>query len=183
MLPAYISHSYFRLCPRKSLDSESQQKSLVIAPTANNACGWLGAGFLCAVVKTNLCKMLAKAWCTPVIWTPSSLLTRETREGLVSGMLSRSSISSYTEEAASPYVLVTQLGPTLCDPMDCIPPASSAHDVFQARILEWVVISSSGGSSQARAQTLFSCIAVRFFTMWATSEAQPLPWRLANWFA
>ena len=33
--------------------------------------------------------------------------------------------------------------PTLCDPMDCSPPASSVHGVLQARILEWITISSS----------------------------------------
>ena len=35
----------------------------------------------------------------------------------------------------------------LCDPMDCHPPGSSVHGIFQARILEWVALSSSGGSS------------------------------------
>ena len=35
--------------------------------------------------------------------------------------------------------------PTLCDPMDCSRPGSSAHGIFQARILEWVTISSSKG--------------------------------------
>ena len=34
-------------------------------------------------------------------------------------------------------VLVTQLCPTLCDPMDCSPPGSSVHGILQARILEW----------------------------------------------
>ena len=43
--------------------------------------------------------------------------------------------------------LVTQLCPTFCGPMDCSPPGSSVHGIFQARILEWVVISYSRGSS------------------------------------
>ena len=43
--------------------------------------------------------------------------------------------------------LVAQLCPTLCGPMDCSQPGSSIHRIFQARILEWVAISSSGGSS------------------------------------
>ena len=38
-------------------------------------------------------------------------------------------------------VLVTYLCQTLCDPMDCSPPASSVHGILQARILEWVAIS------------------------------------------
>ena len=45
---------------------------------------------------------------------------------------------------------VTQLGPTLCDPMDCSPPGSSIHGIFQARVLEWVDISFSRGSSPTR---------------------------------
>ena len=50
---------------------------------------------------------------------------------------------------------------TLWDPMDCGPPGSSVHRIFQARILEWVVISSSRGSSWPRDWThdsCFSCI-------------------------
>ena len=46
------------------------------------------------------------------------------------------------------YVLeVTQSCPTLCDPMDCSLPGSSVHGIFQARVLEWVAISFSRGSS------------------------------------
>ena len=44
-------------------------------------------------------------------------------------------------------VLVAQLYPTLCNPMDCNPPGSSVHGILQARILDWVVVSSSRGSS------------------------------------
>ena len=44
----------------------------------------------------------------------------------------------------------TQLCPTPCDPMDCSPSDSSVHGTFQARILEWVVISSSRGFSPPR---------------------------------
>ena len=47
---------------------------------------------------------------------------------------------------------------TLCDPMDCNPPVSSVHESIQARILEWIVISSSGGSSRPRDQTHISCL-------------------------
>ena len=68
-------------------------------------------------------------------------------------------------------VLVAQWCPTLCDPMDCSPPGSSVHGILQARILEWVVISFSRGSSQPRDGTQVSCIAGRFFTIWATREA------------
>jgi len=44
-------------------------------------------------------------------------------------------------------VLVIQLCPTIFDPMDCSPPGSSVHGILQARILEWVAISFSRGSS------------------------------------
>ena len=47
-------------------------------------------------------------------------------------------------------VLVTQSHPILCDPMDCSPPGPSVHGISQARILEWVAIHFSKGSSQPR---------------------------------
>ena len=50
---------------------------------------------------------------------------------------------------------------------------SSMHGISQARILEWVAISFSKGSSWSRDQTGASCIAGRFFTNWATREAPP----------
>ena len=54
-----------------------------------------------------------------------------------------------------------------CDPMNCNPLDFSVHGIFQARILEWVVISFSKGSSQPRdwtSVTCISCIAGIFFT-------------------
>ena len=66
---------------------------------------------------------------------------------------------------------VTQSCLTLCDPMDCSLPGSSVRGIFQARVLEWVAISFSRGSSQPRDQTQVSCIAGRCFTVWATREA------------
>ena len=56
-------------------------------------------------------------------------------------------------------VFVSQLGPTLCNPMDPSPPGSSARGIFQARTLEWVAIPFSRGSSQPGDQTQVSCIA------------------------
>ena len=47
-------------------------------------------------------------------------------------------------------VLVAQLCPTLCEPMDYSPPGSSVLGILQARILEWVAIPFSRGSSQDR---------------------------------
>ena len=68
-------------------------------------------------------------------------------------------------------MLVTQSCPTLGDPMDRSPPGSPVHETFQARILEWVAISFSRGSSQPRDRTQVCCTAGRFFTYWATREA------------
>ena len=55
--------------------------------------------------------------------------------------------------------------------MDYSLPASSLHGILQARILEWVDVSFSRGSSQPRKRNWVSCIASRFFTDWATREA------------
>ena len=66
---------------------------------------------------------------------------------------------------------VTQLCPTLCNPMDCSLPGSSVHGIFQARILEWVAISFFRASSQPRDQTQSP-------TLWADalpSETQGKP--------
>ena len=60
-------------------------------------------------------------------------------------------------------VKVTQLCPTLCDPMDY-----TVHGILQARILEWVAFPFSRGSSQPRDRTQVSCIAGVSFTSWAT---------------
>ena len=71
--------------------------------------------------------------------------------------------------------LVTQSCPTLCDPVDCSPQGSSVHRIFQARILEWVAISCSKGSSQSRDWTFVSWvswIAGRLFTHQGNREVQ-----------
>ena len=65
--------------------------------------------------------------------------------------------------------------PTLCNPLDSSPPGSSVHGILQARILEWVAMPSSRGSSQLGDRTCVSlspALAGQFFTMSATWEAQ-----------
>ena len=64
-------------------------------------------------------------------------------------------------------VLVAQSCPTLCDPMDHSPPGSPVHGILQARILEWVAISFSRGSSGSRDRTCISG-----FLLW---QADSLP--------
>ena len=67
-------------------------------------------------------------------------------------------------------VLVPQPCVTLCDPMNCSPPGSSLHGIFQTRILEWVAIHFSTGIFPAQDRNQVSCIAgeKKFFTSWAT---------------
>ena len=60
---------------------------------------------------------------------------------------------------------------TLCDPRDQSPSGFSVHGIFQARILEWVSISSSRGSSWPRNRTCVSWIAGGFSTCWAIRKA------------
>ena len=48
---------------------------------------------------------------------------------------------------------VTQSCPTLCDPVDCSLSGSPVHGIFQARVLEWIAISFSRGSSRPRNRT------------------------------
>ena len=60
------------------------------------------------------------------------------------------------EDKIGDVCLATKLCPTLCHSMDCSPPGSSVHGISQARILEWVAISSFRGSSQPRNWTHMS---------------------------
>ena len=66
--------------------------------------------------------------------------------------------------------MCVQPGPTPCNLMNCSPPGSSAHEISQARILEWVAISFSRGSSWKRDQTHVSCIGRQILYHWTTWE-------------
>ena len=68
-------------------------------------------------------------------------------------------------------VLVVQSCLTLCDAMNRSPPGSSVHGFLQARILEWIAIPFSTGSSWPKDQGLVFCITGRFFTIWATGKS------------
>ena len=76
------------------------------------------------------------------------------------------------------YCLVAKSCPTLCDPVDCSPPGSSLCGISQVRILAWVAISFSRGSSWPRDQIQVCCIAGGFFT--AEQLRVALVWRLGN---
>ena len=75
---------------------------------------------------------------------------------------------------------VTQSYLTLSDPMDCSPPGSSVHGIFQARVLEWVAISFSTGSSQIMDRTPVSCIGRWILYCWANREIQSVTLGILN---
>ena len=81
------------------------------------------------------------------------------------------------------WIEVAQSCRTLCDPMDCSPLGSSVHGIFQARILEWVAISFSRGSSRPRDWTQVSALQADTLTSEPpgkprcnTSPLQTQPW-------
>ena len=78
-------------------------------------------------------------------------------------------------------VLVPHSRPTLCNAMGSRMWGSSLQGILQARIMEWIPVSHSRGSSQPRNQTHVSLIAGEFFTFWATREAILLHDRPINW--
>ena len=80
-------------------------------------------------------------------------------------MVKLKTLQNYYENHACMCAKLLQSCLTLCDPMDCYPPGSSVHGILQARILEWVAMPFSRGSSQHRDQTQASSIAGGFFTV------------------
>ena len=88
------------------------------------------------------------------IWTGIScigrriLYHRDTREAL--------SICMRTSVRACVLTHLNHVG--LCEPMDCGPPGSSVHGILQARILEWVAMPSSRGSSRPMGWSHISCL-------------------------
>ena len=69
-----------------------------------------------------------------------------------------------------------------CDPMDCSPPGSSVHGIFQARIRKWVAISLSRASSWPRDQIPISCVVGRFFTTEPPVKHTAIDDQKANWY-
>ena len=71
------------------------------------------------------------------------------------------------------FCLIPQLYLTLCDPMDYSPPGSSVHGISQSKILEWVAISYSRGSSWFRDGTHIS---------WVSCIGSQIPLSLSQWW-
>ena len=80
----------------------------------------------------------------------------------------------------SKWSKVVQSCPTLCDSMDCSLPGSS-YEIFQARVLEWVAISFSRGSSPPGDWTQVSHIVGRHFTVWVTGSLSFFLDQGSNW--
>ena len=79
---------------------------------------------------------------------------------------------------------VAKSSPTLCDPMECRLPGSSVHGIFQARILEWIAIFFSRGSSRFKDWTRISCSDRQILYHCTTWEALTWLWenfRLHTW--
>ena len=112
-------------------------------------------------------------------WEAFFLKVEET--GYIWRQIPGASASSLSHEDSIPCWVVCVLSHIWLfeTPRTVSPSGSSVHGILQARILEWVAISSSRGSSRPRDQTCISwvsCTAGRFFTAWATGEqAQRFP--------
>ena len=101
------------------------------------------------------------------VWLRELVIDREARCVAVHGVAkSWTWLSSWTE------MNWTEMCPTLWDPMGFSLTGSSVHGILQVRILEWVAILFSRGSSWPRDQTRVSCTAGRFLTVRATREAK-----------
>ena len=95
--------------------------------------------------------------------SPKLEATQMSTDGWIDKQIMIEPYNSIDSEVAQPC-------PTLCDPVDSSQPGSPVHVIFQARILEWIAISFSRGSSWSRDRTQVSCIVGRRFTVWATRE-------------
>ena len=93
-----------------------------------------------------------------------------------------SGVSSPSPDCVGTLCLISRV--QLCNPMDCNPPGSSVLGILQARILEWVAMPSSKGSSRPRDHTgvsCGSCLAGGFFTTEPSeSPKRSLTWALSD---
>ena len=114
----------------------------------------------------NLMKMIVIHWCPEGLWYQDDLVPWIFPNSLkmhIDGLRAHVYMQLIQRITLNCCCLLAQSYLTLCDPMDCGLPGSSVRDISQARILEWVAISFSRGSSWSRDQTHVSCLAGRFF--------------------
>ena len=122
---------------------------------------WLAGGgyrgVACVVISLPaplVCSLLSNGMVKVIITTNSLTITNITIVSFLAWwLMSEEMENSFLKVLGLNVCLVSQSRPTLCDPVDCSLPGSSVHGIFQARILEWVAISSSRVSSQPRKQT------------------------------
>ena len=100
----------------------------------------------CGLVRTGLCQTDLVSIFEKVL--PERLLRENTLDSKTPDILNLKRISVCAKSL--------QLCTALCDPMDCSPSGSSVHGILQARILEWVAIPFSKGSSWPRDRTHIS---------------------------
>ena len=131
--------------------------------------GEVARALVCVMFITFTKKLSSFRWCTP----------RPTNSAATSpcGCFEHLNWEVWCVKCTCMRATLLQSCPTLCRPMDCRPPCSSVHGILQARILEWVAMPSSRGSSQPRDRTHASCVSCagrQFFTTGATWEARGL---------
>ena len=102
----------------------------------------------CGLVRTGLCQTDLVSIFEKVL--PERLLRENTLDSKTPDILNLKRISVCAKSL--------QLCTALCDPMDCSPSGSSVHGILQARILEWVAIPFSKGSSWPRDRTHISYV-------------------------
>ena len=119
--------------------------SLALPPMANQDLGYQETMWETGILPRSLLR--AVPW-KQVQGHPSILLKWSRKVFIKFFLYSGDIIMTNSLYKAWKKVLVIQLSPTLWDPMDCSPPGSSVHGILQARILEWLVIPFSRGSSQ-----------------------------------
>ena len=96
------------------------------------------------------------------VWVSSGRWWRTGKPGMLQSMGSQKVRHDWATEQATIYCYACthakspQSCLSFCNPVDCSPPSSSVHVIFQARLLEWVAMPFSRGSSQPRDQTLVS---------------------------
>ena len=95
--------------------------------------------------------------CLPMQGARVRVLVRELRYHMPHGQ-TKQNINNRSDIVTKSICSVSQSCPTLCNLMNCSPPGSSVHGIFQAQILEQVAISNSKGSFQPRDQTQVSCV-------------------------
>ena len=157
---AYIGRCQGCEVPQRIMQVSGNPAALCCTPWRGSPCQWMG------VPKVRKQEREGKELFnqTSYLWLGSETRTPYT-------MSSHKCFAEIPWSICLILCFVTQLCPTHRDSMDCTPPGSSVHGILQPRILEWVAMPFSRGSSPPRKWTGVSCIAGRFFTSWTTREA------------